>query len=199
MRAGKAQDVSTWRLHAKGGSSVFRGTQVWQGLCVTRGAKHCKHLTFKTVSTFGPTKVGCTCPSWLICSRARWWAGPWAVALTRTGLGCAADGAATSHRAFRSGLHFTGHERQSFLRDHNQVSSRTRRGNCHENAVAESFFQLLKHERIRRQIHANRNDARADVFNYIEMFYNPKRHHGNASGALPVEFGRGHSPRLTGV
>ncbi|MDR7336281.1 putative transposase, partial [Roseateles asaccharophilus] len=73
------------------------------------------------------------------------------------------------------GCQFTGHEWQTFLRDHNLVSSMSRRGNCHDNAVAESFFQLLKRERIRRQVYATRNDARADVFNYIEMFYNPKR------------------------
>ena len=44
-----------------------------------------------------------------------------------------------------------------------------RRGNCHDKAVAESFFQLLKRERIRRQIYANRRDARADVFNYMHQ------------------------------
>ena len=86
-----------------------------------------------------------------------------------------------------------------FLRDHNLVSSMSRRGNCHDNAVAESFFQLLKRERIRRQIYATRNDARADVFNYIEMFYNPKRRHGTAGDTSPVEFERRHSQRLTGV
>lgn len=53
----------------------------------------------------------------------------------------------------------------------------SRRGNCHDNAVAESFFQLLKRERIRRQIYSTRDEARADVFNYIEVFYNPRRRH----------------------
>ena len=97
------------------------------------------------------------------------------------------------------GCQFTGHEWQAFLRDHNLVSSMSRRGNCHDNAVAESFFQLLKRERIRRQVYATRNDARADVFNYIEMFYNPKRRHGTAGDTSPVEFERRHSQRLTGV
>jgi len=50
------------------------------------------------------------------------------------------------------GCQFTGHEWQTFLRDHNLVSSMSRRGNCHDNAVAESFFQLLKRERIRRRV-----------------------------------------------
>jgi putative transposase len=97
------------------------------------------------------------------------------------------------------GCQFTGHEWQTFLRDHNLISSMSRRGNCHDNAVAESFFQLLKRERIRQQIYATRGDARADVFDYIEMFYNPKRHHGTAGNTSPVEFERRHSQRLTGV
>ena len=46
----------------------------------------------------------------------------------------------------------------------------SRRGNCHDNAVAESFFQLLKRERIKRKIYSNRVEARRDVFDYIEMF-----------------------------
>ena len=46
----------------------------------------------------------------------------------------------------------------------------SRRGNCHDNAVAESFFQLLKRERIKKKIYNTRADTRADVFDYIEMF-----------------------------
>ena len=55
----------------------------------------------------------------------------------------------------------------------------SRRGNCHDNAVAESFFQLLKRERIKRKIYATRDLARQDIFDYIEMFYNPVRKHGS--------------------
>ncbi len=73
------------------------------------------------------------------------------------------------------GSQFTGHDWQDFLRDHNLVSSMRRRGNCHDNAVAESFCRLLKRERIRRQIYLIRDQARVDVFNYIEMFYNLRR------------------------
>lgn len=61
------------------------------------------------------------------------------------------------------GCQFTGHEWQTFLGDHNLVSSMSRRGNCHDNAVAESFFQWLNRERIRRRIYTTRSDARADV------------------------------------
>ena len=97
------------------------------------------------------------------------------------------------------GCQFTGHEWQVFLRDHNLVSSMSRRGNCHDNAVAESFFQLLKRERIRRQIYLTRQDARADVFNYIEMFYNPKRRHNTSGGLSPVEFEKRQSVQLGSV
>ena len=64
----------------------------------------------------------------------------------------------------------------------------SRRGNCHDNAVAESFFQLLKRERIRRRTYQTRAAARQDVFEYIEMFYNPKRKHTN-NGMLSPPLG----------
>lgn len=59
----------------------------------------------------------------------------------------------------------------AFLKHHNLERSMSRRGNCHDNAVAESFFNLLKRERIRRKIYRTREEATQDVFNYIEMFY----------------------------
>ncbi len=64
----------------------------------------------------------------------------------------------------------------------------SRRGNCHDNAVAESFFHLLKRERVRRRIYRARDDARQDVFYTIEMFYDPKRKHVRNGMLSPVEF-----------
>lgn len=93
----------------------------------------------------------------------------------------------------------TPHEWQKFLRDHNLVSSMGRYCNCHDNAVAESFFQLLKRERIRRRIYATREDASAEVFKYIEMFYNPIRRHSSTTGLSPVEFEQRHAQGLEGV
>lgn len=78
----------------------------------------------------------------------------------------------------------------AFLKHHNLEHSMSRRGNCHDNAVAESFFNLLKRERIRRRTYLTREEARQDVFDYIEMFYNPIRRHGSAGGLSPVEFER---------
>lgn len=86
------------------------------------------------------------------------------------------------------GTQFTSEDWQSFLREHDIVCSMSRRGNCHDNAEMESFFQLLKRERIKRRIYSNHDEARADVFQYIEMFYNPKRRHSSNDGLSPVEF-----------
>ncbi len=97
------------------------------------------------------------------------------------------------------GSQFSSHEWRSFLKAHNLVASMSRRGNCYDNAVAESFFQLLKRERIRRKIYADREEARRDIFDYIELFYNPKRRHGYADGMAPVEFEKQYFNRLRGV
>ncbi len=86
------------------------------------------------------------------------------------------------------GSQYTSHDWQDFLSDHNLQASMSRRGNCHDNAVAESFFQLLKRERIKRHIYATRSDARTDIVDYIERFYNPKRRHSTLGGISPVEY-----------
>jgi len=86
------------------------------------------------------------------------------------------------------GSQYTSTDWQNFLKEHNLVCSMSRRGNCYDNAVAESFFQLLKRERIKRKKYKNREIARQDIFNYIEMFYNPVRRHGYNDGVSPAEF-----------
>ena len=83
---------------------------------------------------------------------------------------------------------FTSMDWAAFLKHHNLVHSMSRRGNCHDCAVAESFFNLLKRERIRRKVYRSRDEARRDVFDYIEMFYNPKRKHVRNGMLSPVEF-----------
>ena len=97
------------------------------------------------------------------------------------------------------GSQFSSYDWQHFLQAHNLVASQSRRGNCHDNAVAESFFQLLKRERIRRRIYANRAQARQDVFDYIEMFYNPIRRHGYNNSLSPVEFEKQYFNQLESV
>jgi len=71
--------------------------------------------------------------------------------------------------------------------------------NCHDNAVAESFFQLLKRERIKRKIYSSRDGARADIFDYIEVFYNNQRRHGSNEKLSPVEYEKRHQERLRSV
>ncbi|WP_435574997.1 IS3 family transposase [Acinetobacter schindleri] len=90
------------------------------------------------------------------------------------------------------GSQYTSHEWQTFLKHHNLESSMSRRGNCHDNAVAESFFQLLKRERIRKKIYASRSEARSDIFEYIEMFYNSKRRHGSNGQRSPLDYEKSH-------
>ena len=97
------------------------------------------------------------------------------------------------------GSQYTSDDWQSFLKAHGLEGSMSRRGNCHDNAVAESFFQLLKRERIRRKVYRTREEARADVFNYIEMFYNSKRKHGSNNLLSPVEYENRYQQRLGSV
>jgi putative transposase len=66
--------------------------------------------------------------------------------------------------------------------------SMSRRGNCWDSAVAESFFGSLKKERIKKHIYRNRDVATADVSDYIESFYNPERRHQHLGGVSPEVF-----------
>jgi putative transposase len=97
------------------------------------------------------------------------------------------------------GSQYTSHDWQSFLKTHGLEGSMSRRGNCHNNAVAESFFQLLKRERIRRQTYATRDAARSDIFDYIEMFYNSKRRHSSNNQLSPVKYEERYQQRLLSV
>lgn len=86
------------------------------------------------------------------------------------------------------GSQFSSYDWQNFLKAHNLKQSMSRRGNCHDNAVAESFFQLLKRERIRRKVYETREKAKRDIFDYIEMFYNPKRRHSFSKQLSPMNY-----------
>ncbi|MDU0461039.1 MAG: IS3 family transposase [Geobacteraceae bacterium] len=97
------------------------------------------------------------------------------------------------------GSQYTSSDWQAFLKSHNLVCSMSRRGNCYDNAVAESFFQLLKRERIKRKTYKDRDEARQDIFNYIEMFYNPIRRHGYNDDISPVEFEKRHFRKTASV
>ncbi|WP_195742877.1 IS3 family transposase [Shewanella woodyi] len=86
------------------------------------------------------------------------------------------------------GVQYTSSNWRSFLKENNLQASMSRRGKCHDNAVAESFFSLLKKDRVKRKIYRTRAEARSEIFNYIEYFYNPVRHHGSNNGLSPMKF-----------
>jgi putative transposase len=75
-----------------------------------------------------------------------------------------------------------------FCRAHRLQPSMSRRGNCWDNAVAESFFGSLKKERIKKRIYKNREIATADISAYIEQFYNTVRRHSYLAGVSPDAF-----------
>ena len=79
-----------------------------------------------------------------------------------------------------------------FCRSHQLEPSMSRKGNCWDNAVAESFFSSLKKERIKKQIYKNRELALTDVAEYIETFYNPTRRHSYLGGVSPEQFEAAH-------
>jgi putative transposase len=66
----------------------------------------------------------------------------------------------------------------------------SRRGNCWDNAVANSFFSSLKKERIKKRTYKTRGLARADIFDYIEVLDNRARRHGHLGGVSPEAFER---------
>ena len=86
------------------------------------------------------------------------------------------------------GCQYTSYDWRSMLKSQNMLASMSRKGNCWDNACAESFFSLLKRERIRRKIYKNHEEAKCDIFNYIELFYNSIRRHGNNNDLSPMDY-----------
>ncbi len=86
------------------------------------------------------------------------------------------------------GVQYLSDDFQDLLRKHRITCSMSDKGSCYDNAVVESFFATLKRERIKRRKYRTRDEARADVFDYIERFYNRKRRHGTIGNISPVEF-----------
>ncbi len=83
---------------------------------------------------------------------------------------------------------YTSEQFQRLMADHGVTCSMSRSGNCWDNAAMESFFSSLKTERTARKTYRTRDDARADVFDYIERFYNPKRRHSTMGYMSPMAF-----------
>jgi putative transposase len=86
------------------------------------------------------------------------------------------------------GSQYTSEQFQRLLVDNGVICSMSRSGNVWDNAAMESFFSSLKTERTARKTYRTRDEARADVFDYIERFYNPKRRHSTLGYLSPMEF-----------
>ena len=74
------------------------------------------------------------------------------------------------------------------LHEHGIECSMSARGSCYDNAPLESFFSLLKRERVRRRTYRTREEAKADIFDYIERFYNRERSHSYLGYLSPVQY-----------
>lgn len=86
------------------------------------------------------------------------------------------------------GSQYTSEPFQRLMADHGITCSMSRSGNVWDNAAMESFFSSLKTERTARKTYRSRDQARADVFDYIERFYNPARRHSTLGYLSPIEF-----------
>jgi putative transposase len=88
------------------------------------------------------------------------------------------------------GSQYTSEQFRKLMDDNGVSCSMSRSGNVWDNAAMESFFSTLKTERTERKVYRTRNQAKADVFDYIECFYNPRRRHSTLGYISPVEFER---------
>jgi len=86
------------------------------------------------------------------------------------------------------GSQYTSEQFQRLMAEHGVTCSMSRSGNCWDNAAMESFFSSLKAERVARKTYRTRDQARADVFDYIERFYNPRRRHSTLGYLSPIAF-----------
>jgi putative transposase len=86
------------------------------------------------------------------------------------------------------GSQYTSEQCQKLLADSGVACSMSRRGDCWDNAAMESFFASLKKERVHRRNYATRDEARADLFDYVERFYNQRRLHSTIGYMSPAAY-----------
>jgi putative transposase len=85
------------------------------------------------------------------------------------------------------GSQYASHDYQKILKEHDVICSMSRKGNCYDNAVAESFFGRLKSEWVTHYRYLSRSEATQSIFYYIEIFYNRKRRHSSIDYVTPQE------------
>ena len=83
---------------------------------------------------------------------------------------------------------YCSYDYQAPIADMNAISSMSRKGNCWDNAPMESWFNSLKNERVLHRRYQTRDEAKAGLFDYIELFYNRKRRHSGLGYGIPSEF-----------
>jgi putative transposase len=86
------------------------------------------------------------------------------------------------------GSQYSSDQFQQLLAEHGVICSMSRSGNCWDNAAMESFFSTLKTERTSRRVYRTRDEARSDVFDYIERFYNQRRRHSTLNYLSPLDY-----------
>ncbi len=86
------------------------------------------------------------------------------------------------------GSQYASTDYQNILKEHNIICSMSRKGNCYDNAVAESFFGRLKSEWVNHNRYLSRSEAMRSLFYYIEIFYNRKRRHSSIDYVTPHEY-----------
>ena len=151
-----------------------------------------------TDTTFIPTRQGWLYLATVIDLYARKIVG-WAMSHSNNKqLVCDALNMAIAHRQPQPGLlhhsdqgiTYTSSQYRELLNQHKMIASMSRKGNCHDNAVAESFFGNLKNELIYHRDFKTRSEARSAIFDYIELFYNRKRLHQTLNYQTPDEYER---------
>ena len=120
-------------------------------------------------------------------SMSRWMSRRIVLAALRMAIDARQPEGALIHHSDRGGQ-YTSDDFRDALARHGIECSMSSSGNCYDNAVVESFFGLLKRERVNRVRYRTRDEARADVFDYIEVFYNRKRRHGYLGNISPADF-----------
>jgi len=120
-------------------------------------------------------------------SMSRWMSRRIVLAALRMAIDARQPEGALIHHSDR-GSQYTSDDFRDELASHGIECSMSSSGNCYDNAVVESFFGLLKRERVNRVRYRTRDQARADLFDYIEVFYNRKRRHGYLGNISPADF-----------
>jgi putative transposase len=95
------------------------------------------------------------------------------------------------------GTQYSSEAYQSLLQENGITCSMSRAGNVWDNSTVESFFSSMKSERVNRHRYRTRDEARSDIFDYIERFYNPQRRHSTLNYVSPVTYEQSETTRKT--